>query len=195
MQDEFVKARADAEQLQREEERLGALADVLENEVVSREWQVPLLEKGVDDTERTHAIFLREATDFEGLTDRHLTLITSLRNQEAGLRQDSVHKRREVERIMEQVGQYCVSGIDLRMLGNLAQANSILRRVEKLVYEADRLEEESRAHIRQIESNNEGIQYLVSHIGILTDFRGELLQGVVDLQNRLISLRSKIQEK
>ena len=41
MQDEFVKARADAEQLQREEERLGALADVLENEVVSREWQVP----------------------------------------------------------------------------------------------------------------------------------------------------------
>ena len=41
LQDESVKARADAEQLQREEERLGALADVLENEVVSREWQVP----------------------------------------------------------------------------------------------------------------------------------------------------------
>ena len=59
LQDEFVKARADAEQLQREEERLGALADELENEVVSKEWQVPTLEKDVDDTERMHATFLR----------------------------------------------------------------------------------------------------------------------------------------
>ena len=39
LQDESGKARADAEQLQSEEERLGALADDLENEVVSREWQ------------------------------------------------------------------------------------------------------------------------------------------------------------
>ena len=39
LQAESAKARADAEQLQREEERLGALADDLENEVVSREWQ------------------------------------------------------------------------------------------------------------------------------------------------------------
>ena len=38
LQDESGKARADAEQLQSEEERLGALADDLENEVVSREW-------------------------------------------------------------------------------------------------------------------------------------------------------------
>ena len=101
MQDEFVKARADAEQLQREEERLGALADELENEVVSKEWQVPMLEKDVDDTERMHATFLRESTDFEGVTDRYLTLITNLRNQEAGLRQDSEHKRREVEQMRE----------------------------------------------------------------------------------------------
>ena len=81
------------------------------------------------------------------------------------------------------------------MLGNLAQANPILRRVEQLIYEADHLEEESRAHLRQIESNNEGVQYLVSRVETVTNFRGELLQGVVDLQNRLTSLRSKIQEK
>ena len=29
----------------------------------------------------------------------------------------------------------------------------------------------------------------------MTDFRGELLQGVVDLQNKLTSLQNKIQEK
>ena len=29
----------------------------------------------------------------------------------------------------------------------------------------------------------------------MTNFRGELLQGVVDLQNKLTSLQSKIQEK
>ena len=81
------------------------------------------------------------------------------------------------------------------MLGNLAQANPILRRVEQLIYEADRLEEESKAHLCQIESNNEGIQYLVSRVETVSNFRGELLQGVVDLQNRLTSLRSKIQEK
>ena len=42
LQDESVKARADAEQLQREEERLGSLADELENEVVSRGWDLEL---------------------------------------------------------------------------------------------------------------------------------------------------------
>ena len=46
LQDESAKARADADQLQSEEEHLGALADELGNEVMSWEWQVPTLEKG-----------------------------------------------------------------------------------------------------------------------------------------------------
>ena len=126
---------------------------------------------------------------------QYLTLITGLRNQEAGLRHDSEHKRRETERLREQAGQECVSGIDHRMHGNLAQANPILRRVEQLIHEADRLEEESKAHIRQIESNNEGIPCLVASVEMMTNFRDEILQGMVGLQNRLTRLQSKIQEK
>ena len=61
------------------------------------------------------------------------------------------------------------------MRGNLVQANPSLRQVEQLIYEADCLEEESRAHLRQIESNNEGVQYLVSRVETVTNFRGELL--------------------
>ena len=156
---------------------------------------MPTLEKDVDDTERMHATFLRESADFEGVTNRYLSLIKHLGNQEAGLIQDSEHKKIKVERLKEQAGQDCVSGIDHRMQGNLIQANPILRRVEQLIYEADHLEEESSAHLRQIESNNKGIQYLMSRIVTVTDFRGELLQSVADLQNKLISLRSKIQKK
>ena len=136
LQDESAKARADAEQLQSEEKCLGAFADDLENKVMSREWQVLALEMDVDDAERLHATFLRHSADIEDIIDRYLTQITSLRNQEAGLRQDSERKRREVERLREQVGQDCVSGIDHRTHGNLAQATPIMRRVEQLIYEA-----------------------------------------------------------
>ena len=127
LQAESAKIRADAEQLQREEERLGAQADYLDKEVVEMEWQEPTLEQEIADLERTHAIYLRESADFEGVTNRYLSLIKHLGNQEAGLIQDSEHKRREVERLREQVGQDCISGIDHRMCGNLVQANPILR--------------------------------------------------------------------
>ena len=57
-------------------------------------------------------------------------------NQEAGLRQDAENTKREAEQLREQAGRDCVSGIDHRMHGNLAQANPILCQVEQLINEA-----------------------------------------------------------
>ena len=121
------------------------------------EWQEPTLEQEIADLERTHAIYLRESADFEGSINRYLSHTTCLRNQEAGLRLDAEHKRREVERLREQAGQECVSGIDHRMRGNLAQANPILRQVERLICEADQLDREASAHLSQIEKNNDKV--------------------------------------
>ena len=60
-QDKSAKDRADAEQLQSVEKRLIAAADDLESEVMSRERQVLMLEVDLDDAERSHATFLRQA--------------------------------------------------------------------------------------------------------------------------------------
>ena len=162
LQAESAKIRADAEQLPREEERLGAHADDLDKEVVDMEWQEPMLEKEIADIERTHAIYLRERADFEGSIKRYLSDTTRLRNQEAGLRQDAEHKRREVEWLREQAGQDCVSGIDHRMHGNLAQANPILHQVERLICEADCLNSDSSAHLSQIKKKKR--QSLTSYV-------------------------------
>ena len=192
LQAESAKIRADAEQLQREEKRLGAQADDLDKEVVEMEWQEPTLEQEIADLERTHAIYLRESADFEGSINRYLSHTTRLRNQEAGLRLDAEHKRREVERLREQAGQDCVSGIDHRMRGNLAQANPI--QVEQLICEADCLDRESSAHLSQIEKNNDKVQFLMSHAMARISFRGELVQAMADLQTQLTGLRSQLQE-
>ena len=41
---------------------------------------MPMLEKDVEDTERMHATLLRQSADVEGVINRYLALITSLRN-------------------------------------------------------------------------------------------------------------------
>ena len=149
LQAEAAGNRVEAEQLQREEERLGAQADDLEKEVVDMEWQEPTLEKKIADIERTHAEYLRENADTEGSINMYLSGTICRQNQEAGLRQDAEDKSREVERLREQAGQDCVSGIDHRMRGNLAQANPILRQVEQLISEADQLDREANVHLSQ----------------------------------------------
>ena len=151
LQTESAKIRVDAEQLQREEERLGAQADDLDKELVDMEWQEPRIEKKIADIERTHVVYLRENADTEGSITKYLSGIIRRQNQEAGLRQDAEHRRREVERLRGQASQDCVSRIDHRMRGNLAHANPILRQVEQLIYEADQLDREASVHLSQIE--------------------------------------------
>ena len=160
LQTESAKIRVDAEQLQREEERLGAQADDLDKEVVDMEWQEPALEKEIADIERWHAIYLRGSADFEGSVNMYLSDATCLQNQEAKLRLDAERKRREIERLREQASQECVSGFDHRMRGNLAQANPILRQVERLICEADHLDREASAHLSQIEKTMTKFNFL-----------------------------------
>ena len=81
------------------------------------------------------------------------------------------------------------------MRGNLAQANPILRRVEQLIYEADRLEGELRALLYQIEVNNERIPYLVGSVEIMTNSRVESQQHLVFLLNLITSLRNKFKRR
>ena len=104
------------------------------------------------------------------------------------MRWDAKSKKGEAERLREQAGRDFVSDIDQRLHGNLAQANPILRQVEKLINEADQLDREANEHLSQIEKNSIEIQILVTHALENCRFRGELMQSMAGFQTQLTDL-------
>ena len=102
----------EAERLQREEERLGAQADDLDKEVVDMEWHKTLLERRIADIEKTQAEYLRENADTESSINMYRAVTMCRRDQEAGLRRNAKSKKGEAERLREQAGRDCMSGID-----------------------------------------------------------------------------------
>ena len=104
-------------------------------------------------------------------------------------------KKGEVDRLREQTGQDCVSGIDQRILGNVAQANPILHQVEQLINEADQQDREAQEHFNHIERNNNEGQALMADIVENRRFRGELMGNMASLRTWLINLRRELQQK
>ena len=104
------------------------------------------------------------------------------------MRWDAESKKGEAERLREQAGRDCVSGIDHRLHRNLAQANPILHQVEQLINEADQLDREANEHLSQIERNNNECQTLMVHLLANGHFRSDLMQSMAGFQTQLIDL-------
>ena len=144
-----------------------------------------MLEKKIAFIEKTHAEYLRENAYIESSIKMYRDGTMHGRDQEVGLRQDAENKKREAEWLREQACQDCVSGIDHRLHGNLAQANPILSQVEQLISEADQLDKEANEHIRQIEKNNKECQTLMAHVLANGRFRSDLMQSMEGFQTQL----------
>ena len=192
---EAVTKREQAVHLQREEERLGDEANDLDREIVDMEWQEPMLEQRIAEVESSHETYVRENNDTEASINMYRDASRWRREQEAGLRQEAENKKREAERLRGEAGQSCLSGIELRSHGNMAQANPILRQVEQLLNEAEELDRQANEHLSQIEKNNDEVQILMAHAMANARFRGELRQAMAESQTKLAELRRQLQEK
>ena len=192
---EAVMKREQAVHLQREEERLGDEADDLDREIVDMEWQEPMLEQRIAEVSSRHGTYSREKNDTEALINMYRDASRWRRDQETGLRQEAENKKREAERLRGEAGQRCVSGIDHRSHGNIAQASPILRQVEQLLDEAEELDRQANEHLSQIRNNNNEVQILMAHAMLNARFRAELMQSMAELQTKLTELRRQLQEK
>ena len=122
-------------------------------------------------------------------------VILCRQDRSAGLRRNVERKKGEADRLRQQAGQDCVSGIDHRVLGNVAQANPILHQVEELINEADQLDREAQEHINHIERNDNECQALNADIEENGCYRCELMRNMASLQTWLINLRRELQQK
>ena len=105
------------------------------------------------------------------------------------------HKKGEADRLRQQAGQDCLSGIDHRVLGNVAQANPILHQVKELINESYQLDLEAQEYINQIERNDNERQALHADIAEKRHYTGELMGKMANLRTRLINLQRVLQEK
>ena len=175
----------EAERLQLEEERLGAPADELDKAVVDMEWQEPLLEAKIAAIQKPHDKYLRDIAEIESRMDIYRAVILCRRDHSAGLRRETERKKEEADRLRQQTGQDCVSGIDHRVLGNVAQANLILHQVEELVSEADQLDREGQDRIDNIKRNDDECQALLTDIIESGYYKDELIEHMSSCNARM----------
>ena len=99
---EVAELRSINSKLQHEEERLGALADDLDKEVVNMKWQELMLEKKMADIDKTRAVYLRESVDTKRATKMYQRGIIRRREQEAELMKDADNMKREDDQLRVQ---------------------------------------------------------------------------------------------
>ena len=172
--------RLEADWLQKEEERLGDQANDLDKAVVDIEWQEPMLERKIAALQKTHDKYLRDIEDTKSHINMYRAVILCRQDRSAGLRRNVERKKGEADRLRQQAGQDCMSGIDHRVLGNVAQANLILHQVEELINEADQLDREAQEHINHIERNDNECQALNADIVENGRYRGELMGNMAN---------------
>ena len=84
--------------------------------VVDMEWKEPMLERKIAAIQKTHDKYLRDIENTESHINMYRAVILYRQDRSAGLRQNVERKKGEADRLRQQAGQDCVSGIDHRVL-------------------------------------------------------------------------------
>ena len=79
------------------------------------EWQEPMLKKKIAAIQKTHDKYLRDIEDTESHINMYRAVILCQQDRSAGLRRNVERKKGEADRLRQQAGQDCVSGIDHRV--------------------------------------------------------------------------------